>query len=181
MIHLSCNRVNLDELKRKAQNAISRLPPLLGAEAVRHTKENFRQGGFVDASLEVWPKRKNDEDSGRGVLIGKQSGHLFKDIRVLSRTENSVSVGTTLPYARIHNEGGTINHPGGTAFFKKKGKICFVSNRAAGKLATEGHKLPRTRAHAIRIPQRKFLGMSQVLTANLRKIVAAELRKVTNK
>ncbi len=181
MISLSTNRINLDTLKAKAQAAISRLPPLLGAEAVRHTKENFRMGGFMDATLESWEKRKNDNDPGRGILIGRQSGHLFKDIRVLSRTENSVTVGTTLPYARIHNEGGTINHPGGTAFFMKGGKMAFVSNRKASNLATAGHKLPRTKAHPIRIPQRKFLGMSKVLTANLQAIVTRELRSLTNK
>lgn len=181
MISFSTNKVNLDNLKRKCQEAISRLPPLLGAEAVNHTKANFQQGGFVDSALETWPKRKNDNDPGRGVLIGKQSGHLFKDIRVLSRTENSVTVGTTLPYARIHNEGGTINHPGGTAFFMKDGKAAFISNRKANALATAGHKLPRTKAHQIRIPKRKFLGQSVVLTAKLQKIVINEMRRINNR
>lgn len=178
MISFSTNRINLDAFRQKARAAIGRLPPIMGAEAVRHTKENFRQGGFMDASLEAWAKRKNDSDPGRGILIGKQSGHLFKDIRVLSRTDNSVTVGTTLPYARIHNDGGTINHPGGTAFFKKDGKLAFVSNRTASRLATAGHKLPRTRAHIIRIPQRKFLGVSKVLTTNLKAIIQREIGSI---
>lgn len=178
MIHLSSNRVSLDNLKAKAQQAIKRLPTLLGAEAVRFTKENFRMGGFMDGGLQAWPARKNDPDPGRGILIGKQSGHLFKDIRVLGKTDNSVTVGTTLPYARIHNEGGTIQHPGGTAFFPKAGKIVYVSNRVAGNLATAGRKLPRTRPHIIRIPQRKFLGTSKTLGESLSKIVAAELKDI---
>ena len=157
---------------------INRLPPLLGAEAVRHTKENFRMGGFMDGGLQAWPSRKSDPDPGRGILIGKQTGHLFKDVRVLSRTDTSVTVGTTLPYARIHNEGGTINHPGGTAFFPKAGKIVYVSNKVAGNLATAGRKLPRTRAHLIRIPQRKFLGASKTLTEALQKIVAREMKSL---
>lgn len=181
MIGMSANRVSLDNLRTRAQAAISRLPPLLGAEAIRHTKENFRQGGFIDSSVQPWAKRKHDPDPGRGTLIGKGTGHLFRDIRILNRDGNSVTVGTTLPYARIHNDGGTINHPGGTAFFKKKGKTIFVKNSTAANLATAGHKLPRTKSHPIPIPQRKFLGVSKVLTASLHKIVAIELRKVTNK
>ncbi|MCX7099942.1 MAG: phage virion morphogenesis protein [Methylobacter sp.] len=181
MIRLSANRVNLDNLKRQAQVAINRLPPLLGAEAVRHTKENFRQGAFVDATAQPWEKRKNDPDPGRGVLIGKGTGHLFRDMRILNRTNNMVTVGTTLPYAKIHNDGGVIAHPGGTAFFIKKGKIAYVSNRVAANLATAGHKLPRTKAHAIRIPQRKFLGQSVSLNKKLHTIVARELKNLNNK
>lgn len=181
MIRLSANRVNLSNLQRNAQTAIRRLPPLLGAEAVRHTKENFRTGGFVDTTSQPWPKRKNDPDPGRGTLIGKGSGHLFRDVRILGRSNNSVTVGTTLPYAKIHNDGGVIAHPGGTAFFMKKGKIAYVSNRVAANLATAGRKLPRTKAHSIRIPQRKFLGQSKVMNSKLHAIVKREMRRLTNR
>lgn len=181
MITISSNRVTLDKLKQQARNAQSRLPALMGAEAVRHIKENFRQGGFVDETLEPWKPRKNDKDQGRGILIGKGTGHLFKDIRVLQKLINGVKVGTTLPYARIHNDGGTIQHPGGTAFFKKKGEIAYVSNRVALALATAGRKLPRTKAHRITIPARKFIGASVQLGARLKEIVTRELRNLTNK
>jgi len=182
MIRLSASRVDLSNLQRRAQLAMRRLPPLLGAEAVRHTKENFRQGGFVDSSLNPWPKRKRDPDPGRGTLIGKGTAHLFRDVRILSRTNNMVTVGTTLPYARIHNDGGTISHPGGTAFFKKKdGELAWVSNQVAARLATAGRKLPRTKPHLIQMPQRKFLGQSKSLNQKLRTIVTRELRQVTNR
>jgi len=181
MIRMTANRVNLANLQRKAQAAIQRLPPLLGAEAVRHTKENFRQGGFVDSGFQAWEKRKHDPDPGRGTLIGKGSGHLFRDVRILSRTNNSVTVGTTLPYAKIHNDGGEIAHPGGTAFFKTKGgDLVWVSNKVADRLATAGRKLPRTKPHAINIPQRKFLGKSVSLNQKLRAIVSSEMRRINN-
>lgn len=181
MIHLSANRVSLDNLKRQAQAAMRRLPPLLGAEAVRHTKENFRRGGFMDATLQPWEQRKVP-DAGRGILIGKGSGHLFRDVRILSRTSNMVTVGTTLPYAKIHNDGGVIAHPGGTAFYKTKdGKLAWVSNQVAARLANAGRRLPRTKPHAIRIPQRKFLGQSISLNKKLHDIVARELKRLTNR
>lgn len=181
MIKVSCNRVNLDKLKRQAQTAQKRLPALFGAEAVRHTKDNFRQGGFVDSTLQPWKPRKKDTDAGRGILIGKGTGHLMKDVRVLQKFSNGVKVGTTLPYAKIHNDGGTINHPGGTSFFPKKGKIIWVSNRVASTLATAGRKLPKTKAHRITIPARKFLGKSVQLGVKLREIVKREMSKLTNK
>jgi phage gpG-like protein len=92
-----------------------------------------------------------------------------------------VTVGTTLPYAKIHNDGGVIAHPGGTAYFKTKdGKLAWVSNQTAARLASAGRKMPRTKPHAIRMPQRKFLGKSVSLNQKLRAIVTRELARLTN-
>lgn len=179
MIQITSNRVSLAALQSRVQATITRLPPLLGAEAVRHTKENFRMGGFQDQSFTKWPARKGNTDPGRGVLIGKGTGHLFKDIRILSQSGNAVTVGTTLPYAGIHNEGGTISHPGGTAFFKKGDETIWVSNNIAARMATAGRNLPRTKPHPINIKQRRFLGKSVILGDKLKKIVRTELRRIT--
>lgn len=178
MFTLSHNNISLAALRRHARQALHVLPPMLGADAVREIKGNFRLGGFMDTSLEPWPARKYNPDPGRGILIGKGTGHLWRDIRILGIAENSVTVGTTMPYARIHNEGGTIAHPGGTAFFKKGGKTIWVSNNAAAKLATGGRNLPRTKPHGINIPQRKFMGKSAALNKSLKAIVVREVNKI---
>jgi phage gpG-like protein len=56
-------------------------------------------------------------------------------------------------YASIHEQGGTIQHPGGTSYFiGDDGKAVFVSSddpRAAG--------LPKTKPHPIPIPARPYL------------------------
>lgn len=55
-------------------------------------------------------------------------------------------------YAAINQFGGTINHPGGTAYFPKKdGEIVFVSNARARP------SMPRTKPHRITIPARPYL------------------------
>ena len=73
MIGISSNRVNLDNLRSRYQDTLKSIPVRFGAAAVEHTKENFRDGGFVDESLTKWPARKNDKDPGRGVIDWK--GH----------------------------------------------------------------------------------------------------------
>lgn len=59
-------------------------------------------------------------------------------------------------YAAIQELGGTINHPGGTAYFIKAGGMTqFVSNK--DQLAAT---LPRTRPHQITIPARSYMRSS---------------------
>jgi phage gpG-like protein len=64
----------------------------------------------------------------------------------------SQTVGTNVKYAGIHEFGGEIQHPGGTAYFPDKtGQLRWVSNAAARP------EMPRTRAHKIPMPERSFL------------------------
>jgi phage gpG-like protein len=61
--------------------------------------------------------------------------------------------GAGIPYAKIHEFGGTIHHPGGTAYFiGQDGMATFVSNASA--LAD---RLPRTKPHSIPIPERSYM------------------------
>lgn len=57
-------------------------------------------------------------------------------------------------YALIHELGGTIKHPGGTAFFfdENEGWAVFVRNSDP-----KAGDLPRTKAHDITIPARPYL------------------------
>lgn len=57
-----------------------------------------------------------------------------------------------VPYARIHELGGTINHPGGTPYKMIDGRATFLSLRNP-----ESKDLPRTRAHDIKIEARPYL------------------------
>ena len=67
------------------------------------------------------------------------------------RTGVTGRVGTMVKYAAIHEHGGTIQHPGGTAYIVVNGVAVFMPNRAAVS------SMPRTKAHPITIPPRPFL------------------------
>jgi hypothetical protein len=63
-----------------------------------------------------------------------------------------------LRYGMLHEEGGTIKHPGGTPYRIVKGKAVFVTKvKAAQYFAKTGRELPVTRPHSITIPARPFL------------------------
>lgn len=71
-------------------------------EATEMFDKNFQREAFFN---EKWARRKFNDDDTRNVLTG--TGALRKSI--ISKVEgNKIVFETTLPYASIHNEGGTI-------------------------------------------------------------------------
>lgn len=71
-------------------------------EASEMFDKNFQREAFFN---EKWARRKFNDDDTRNILTG--TGALRKSI--ISKVEgNKIVFETTLPYASIHNEGGTI-------------------------------------------------------------------------
>lgn len=104
---------------------------------------NFEQQGFFGKK---WDKRKGDSDPGRGILMGRGSGRLRRGIRSTTRSSNSITWTFDVPYAKIHNEGGTIVARQNVRPFTRvvKGKQQNVKGFS--------------RNVNIKIPQRQFIG-----------------------
>lgn len=67
------------------------------------------------------------------------------------------AVGSNLEYARIHELGGVIQHPGGTHYLVTKDGIRFVSEEKGLRLRLQGKHLGITKAHQIPMPPRPYL------------------------
>jgi phage gpG-like protein len=154
-----------------------------GKEAVRHFRDNFRKGGFLDKNLERWkPRKKNRDDAnrkkGRRALL-VQSGDLRRSIRIINTGQRFVVIGTDVKYANIHNEGGTIRHPGGTPYIvihkDQKKRVAFISFDEAEELRSEGIKTNTTNPHDIPMPKRKFIGRSYVLEYRIKRWLTSQL------
>jgi len=79
-----------------------------------------------------------------------------------------------IPYARIHEYGGTIDHPGGTPYFiGDDGLAKFVSK-------AKGAGLPVTKPHQITIPARPYIApaIRDFEAETLPKIIDIMLRKL---
>ena len=72
-------------------------------EALDEFDRNFEREAFFN---EKWARRKYNDDESRGLLI--RTGNLRRSITGRITSRDSVVIETTEPYARIHNEGGTI-------------------------------------------------------------------------
>ena len=96
------------------QKAFERELPLLtdvaGTLAMNHYKMSFVNQGFTDKSLKRWKRRKNNVDPDRAILI--KTGRLRDSIGYRKTSPTKLEFKTTVEYAQIHNEGGTMWHGG---------------------------------------------------------------------
>jgi phage gpG-like protein len=118
----------------------------------------FRSGGSVRGQ-----RQPRNPKTGRGTLR-QVTGDLLRatqpggrgNISNLSIQSDTVTVEygidpDIIPYARIHEFGGTINHPGGTKYyFGPDGDIRFLPNTARRFVGI-------TKPHPIRMPARPYL------------------------
>jgi phage gpG-like protein len=86
-----------------------------------------------------------------------KKGTLRASIHVISANSEEIIIGSNLPYARVHNQGGTFNIPG------------FIRKTKNGTTSVKAH----TRTY----PQRKFIGDSESLN---RKITALYKKSISN-
>lgn len=138
------------------------VPKIISENAIAFFKDRFKTKEWDG---EPWPPQKIK----RGQLMVKSSD-LVNSIKEKSRSPERVVISAgsdKVVYARIHNEGGVIDHPGGTSFFldkEDKKKAIFVSKEKAFAWAQKhGHELPKTKPHKIPIPVRRFMGPSPKL------------------
>ena len=142
----------------------TQVPNIIAEKATEYFKQRFTTKEWDGKS---WPETKKPVK--RGTLMVR-SAALVSSIRPSKVTSERVVISAgsdKVPYARIHNEGGVIDHPGGTPFFTDKendNKTVFVSKEKARELrAYKGILLPFTKPHKIPMPQRQFMGISQGL------------------
>lgn len=114
-----------------------------------------------ESSLGAWARSLADyikKSKLSGDPLHRRTGRLSRSIRPYFESagdtvQSGAGGGRGVPYAKIHEFGGVINHPGGTAYFVPKGgRAVFVSNASA--LAAT---LPRTRPHPIPMPERSYM------------------------
>lgn len=173
------------------------LPVKLGNMAKEHFKDNFRKGGFMDNSLEVWPKAKrqtgNSAYSSYGPLLSGRN-RLSSSIDFRPVTAGFV-VFTPVTYARIHNEGGETE-PNVTpkmrrwAWFKyfeaagitkdmdKEQKKSLADSASENALMWQRLALTKKTKLKIKIPQRKFLAPSNELHKAMNLKIEAEIKKI---
>lgn len=91
------------ELQKRIDRYISKTLNDIKVEAADEFDKNFNDQAFFN---DKWARRKYNDDKSRGLLV--QSGTLRRSIIAKVTDRDSVLFQTTVPYARIHNEGGTI-------------------------------------------------------------------------
>lgn len=137
-------------------------------EAVNFFKESFFNQGFTDTSFQQWESRKQPDYRPGGAIL-TSSGHLRDSIEVADKTNNSLTIGSYAQYAKIHNEGGTLNIP----ITKKSRKYFWYMYKQTNNEKWKWMALSKKNHILLKFPKRQFIGHS----ATLMKILDEELKK----
>jgi phage gpG-like protein len=159
----------------------------------------YTMKAFKTASWDgkAWEKRKassqtksdrRQKDKPRALLI--KSGNLRRSVIVFSKG-NEITILSDMPYSEIQNQGGTINHPGGTPYtFGKDGKAKFIGRKKADELEAKAERKSKnsqitnsrrfrvTKPHKIEIPMRQFIGESNELNNQIEEVIAKEIEQI---
>lgn len=191
---IKTKRKELDNLMKR------KMPVLVGRMAKDHYQDNFRQGGFVNNGLRLWPKAKRISSGGTsaasqyGTLLSSRN-HLFSSIKYVP-SDYRVRVANDLAYAPVHNWSGTL-HPTVTPKMRRFAWAKYYQAGGGQKKGTEGKekakndesaealnwkKLALTKKEKldVKIPQRQFLGESKELTEKIAGKTETEIRKILN-
>lgn len=150
-----------------------RLPRLAGVEAVAFFKNRFRTQDWIDNTSQPWKDRKRQSSTRRGILVN--SGRLKRSIRVIRTSNDSVLIGTDVPYAQIHNEGGRVKGVANISAHKRK---AHTRRRKGRRETVEAHRVKaHTRKVNFMMPKRQFMGASAVLDKKIERTLTAEVMK----
>jgi len=163
------------------------LPYKVGVICVAYSKARFRYQNWLDTAPEPWKPRSKSakRNKGRSILI--DTGRLRRSIRIINTTSNSVTVGSDVPYAAVHNDGysGTIQIPlhirkrfkkdkQGTGVFnvKTRKERMKTVKKEAGETIVKAH------TRKLNLPRRRFLGNSKLLRVQISNLIDKELMKI---
>jgi len=132
-----------------------------GVEGVNHFKRNFQEEGFDGKK---WAPRKTvrkGSTNGQKILSGS-TGELA-DATDYEKQGNEVVFSNDKPYAQIHNEG--FNGP--------------ENVRAHVRTVKGKQQTVRQHEREMNMPQRQFIGDSEVLNRNISNKIVRDIDKLT--
>lgn len=175
-VNMANEKQVFDRIRARLQSAVKSLPTIIGNEAVNFSLDRFKQQNWIDNTTEPWAPRKRETKRSLGKAILIDRARLRNSIRVIAKTDNKVVIGTDVPYARIHNYGGTIQRHARSETFVRN-RISRGVRKGKFKRGTTAGKGFTFKAGTARMPRRQFLGRSQFLIIRLKRVGQAQLLK----
>ena len=193
------------ELEQKVKRFIRFTLKDIGVELKEEFDRNFEREAFFN---ERWARRKHRDDESRGLLT--RSGDLRRSVKEgVTQTDHSVIFSSDLPYAAIHNKGGTItvtarmkkyfwyryllimgskrNRPDKSPFtekLKRKKNGELRDNKHNGELSEEAKFCKRMALKRIGskiiIPKRQFIGLHPEVERIILEIAERNSKEIFN-
>lgn len=189
------DKIDLSEFIRK-MNDINKVLNSVHIEvasvAVSFSKDRFREQSWLDTSRTDWKKRRAKRKGGknRSQTLLVDTGRLKRSVRKIYSDKDVVIIGTDVPYAQIHNDGGKINksvtvkaHTRGRFGMVKKGTGVYnirtrgERTRSVRERTGDIQVKTHTRKMNTTIPARKFIGESGRLSRRITTLITIRLQK----
>lgn len=149
-----------EEHKKAIEAALPTLVRELTIEARLFFDASWDNKGFTDSTLTAWePVKDKKGNIKERPLVA--SGTLRRSLRT-EVNGNTGIVYTEIPYAQIHNEGGTLKYTANVRAHTRKGKPVIAHTRNVS------HDMP----------QRQFMGTSEMLEERMTDIITARLKDI---
>lgn len=168
-------------------------PRYVGNMAVNFYKDSFKRGGYIDTGgLQKWEPRKKlaargSKPKGNRALLVK-TGNLRRSIKIIRSGLGFVVVGTNLPYARIHNEGGTITSTQNIGAYTRKAhkRKAYTRTWQGNSQSIKATQIAQSqiKAHSrkqnTKMTQRQFMGLSQFLMRRILLNTEYKIKQILN-
>lgn len=183
------NRVDISEFARRLDAVLAaykKLPAEIATVAVNFSKDRFRDQAWLDRTKEKWKALKNPRNrkGRRSQTILVDTGRLKRSIRKIKVTQNQIIIGSSEPYASIHNDGGEIKKTVQVKSHQVNShrRRSYTRTRA-GRTETikaQTVKAFRVKSHArkmnTKIPARRFMGNSDRLNRRIVTLVTVRFK-----
>ncbi len=170
----------------------AKIPTQIATIAVNFSKERFQEQAWLDSTKKKWLPlryRRGSKSSRRSQTPLVKTGRLKRSIRKIEATSRRIIIGTDLPYAKLHNDGGAINNTVTVKSYQvsqhkrkrhtrtRAGRVEKVKAHTVKSHTVSSHR----RKLNIRVPSRKFIGESYTLTRRIELFVTSQINKALKK
>lgn len=165
------SNIKVPDFNKLAKDALEGLPKEVAEKARAFFLTSFIKEGFTDNNFIAWPKRR-DELTHKML---SQSLKLRESVQIKEANFNRIviSAGENIPYAEIHNNGGTILVP----VTKKMRKYFWMMFKKTNDEKYKWMALTKKEQMTINIPKRQFIGESFALENKIDALFIARILK----
>ena len=162
----------IPDFEGAAERLLKNLPQEVAEMAKGFFKDSFHKEGFTDNSFIAWAKRK---DTALHKILSNT--HALRDsITIVSATMKRIEVeaGKGIPYAAIHNTGGTIV----IRVTEKAKRYFWFMFKKTEDIKWKYMALTKKETLTIVIPQRQYIGESQQLLKNIDSLIISRIENL---
>ena len=166
----------LQQITDLGQKLQTRFQEIATAEALRFIGGNFAAQGYQGAGFIRWAARKSTskKNAGRAILV--KSGRLKRGWRGRNSAPGEVTIGNDVPYAEIHNNGGTINKAARSETFLRNRYVKGAKKGMFKKGSVQGKGFS-FKEHGVTMPRRQMMPTNDSDSPVLRAAIERDLRQ----